>query len=79
MFLEIITPDKTVYSGLVSAVKVPGTKGSFEVLNGHAPIISTLVNGKVRVKDKDGVHFFKVKGGVIEVLKDKVILLAESV
>ena len=79
MFLEIITPDKTVYSGLVSAVKVPGTKGSFEVLNGHAPIISTLVNGKVRVKDKGGVHFFDVKGGVIEVLKDKVILLAESV
>ncbi len=79
MFLEIITPDKTVYSGLVSAVKVPGTKGSFEVLSGHAPIISTLANGKVRVKDKNGVHYFDVKGGVIEVLKDKVILLAEAV
>ncbi len=77
MFLEIITPDKKIYSGLVSAVKVPGTKGSFEVLNGHAAIISTLTTGQVRVKDTDGIHFFDIEGGLIEVLKNKVIVLAD--
>ncbi|MBK6990118.1 MAG: ATP synthase F1 subunit epsilon [Bacteroidetes bacterium] len=79
MHLEIITPDKKVFSGEVSSVSVPGTTGRFEMLNNHAPIISTLLNGKVKVKDKEGVKTFDVKGGVVENLNNKIIILAESV
>ncbi len=79
MQLEIITPDKKLYTGEVTSVKVPGMSGSFEVLNNHAPIISTLTAGDVRIKDKTGTHYFPVKGGLIEVLKNKIIVLAETV
>ena len=78
MHLEIITPDKQIYSGEVTSVSVPGSAGRFQLLNNHAPIISTLLNGKVKIKDKDGVKEFNVKGGVIENLKNKVVILAES-
>lgn len=79
MQLEIITPDKKVYSGEVTSVSVPGSMGRFEMLENHAPIISSLLNGKVKIKDKDGVKSFDVKGGVVENLKNKIIILAESV
>ncbi len=79
MFLEIITPDKKVFSGEVARVQVPGAKGSFEVLNNHAPIISTLIKGKVKVTDKQGVKSYEIHAGVIEVLKNNIIILAESV
>lgn len=79
MLLEIITPDKKIYSGEVSSVSVPGAAGRFQLLNNHAPIISTLLNGKVKIKDSEGVKEFDVKGGVVENLKNKVIILAESV
>ena len=78
MQLEIITPDKKVYSGEVTSVSVPGTMGRFEMLKGHAAIISTLANGVVKVKDAEGVKTFDVKGGVVENLKNKIIILAES-
>jgi F-type H+-transporting ATPase subunit epsilon len=79
MYLEIITPDKKVFSGEVTSVKVPGTNGQFQVLKNHAPIISTLSNGKVTVITPTETKVFEVKGGVIEVLKNKVVVLAESV
>ncbi|MEY4594032.1 MAG: synthase subunit epsilon [Bacteroidota bacterium] len=79
MLLEIITPDKKVYAGEVSSVSVPGMDGRFQLLNNHAPIISTLLNGKVKIKDKEGEKLFDVKGGVIENLDNKVVILAESV
>jgi len=79
MILEIITPDKKIYSGEVTSVSVPGSAGRFQMLNNHAPIISTLLNGKVKIKDKDGVKEFDVKGGVVENLKNKIIILAEGV
>jgi F-type H+-transporting ATPase subunit epsilon len=78
MLLEIITPDKKVYSGEAISVSVPGSSGRFQMLDNHAPIISTLLNGKVKVKDKEGVKEFDVKGGVVENLKNKVVILAES-
>jgi F-type H+-transporting ATPase subunit epsilon len=78
MHLEIITPDKKIYSGEVTSVSVPGTVGRFEMLKDHAPIISTLANGKVKVKDKEGVKSFDVKGGVVENLKNKIVILAET-
>ena len=79
MQLEIITPDKKVYSGDVTSVSVPGAKGRFEMLNNHAAVISTLLNGKVKIKDKEGVKSFDVKGGVVENLKNTIVILAESV
>ena len=78
MLLEIITPDKKVYAGEVNSVSVPGTAGRFQMLKDHAPIISTMLNGKVKIKDKEGVKEFDVKGGVVENLKNKIVILAES-
>lgn len=77
MQLEILTPDKKLFSGEVSSVTVPGTLGQFQVLNNHAPIISTLMKGIVKIKSAEGEKTFEVNGGVIEVLKNKVIVLAE--
>jgi len=79
MHLDIITPEKKVYSGEVTSVSVPGMSGRFQILKDHAPIISTLMNGKVKIKDAEGVKEFDVEGGVVENLKNKVVILAESV
>lgn len=80
MQLEIITPDKKLYEGEVKLVKVPGSKGSFEVLKNHAPIISTLSRGGVKVIDKsDKTTVYDIGGGVIEVKNNRIIILAESV
>ncbi len=78
MKIEIITPDKTIFEGEVDLVQMPGIDGSFEILNNHAPLISVLKKGKIKVTDKKKItKFFEVNGGVIEVLKNKVIVLAE--
>jgi len=79
MTLEIITPDKKFYDGEITSVTVPGSMGSFEVLTDHAPIISTLDHGKIVVRTKSKTQTFFIKGGVVEVLNNKVMLLAEGV
>jgi F-type H+-transporting ATPase subunit epsilon len=79
MYLEIITPDKKVFEGEVSVATFPGTQGSFQVLNNHAPIISTLENGEIRLTTAAGQQFFQVEGGVVEVLNNKIIVLAEAI
>ncbi len=81
MTLEIITPDKKFFDGEITSVTVPGTVGSFEVLNNHAPIISTLDHGKIVIRTSASAKTltFFIKGGVIEVLYNKVMLLAEGV
>jgi F-type H+-transporting ATPase subunit epsilon len=80
MILEIITPDKKVYSGHVKLVQLPGSMGSFEILNHHAPIISTLDKGKIKVVEKSGqILFFEIEGGIVENKDNKIIVLAESV
>ncbi len=80
MELEIITPDKKVYEGQVKLVKVPGSKGSFEILNNHAPIISILEKGEVKVIDKDDkTNYYDISGGVVEVKQNNIIILAESI
>jgi F-type H+-transporting ATPase subunit epsilon len=80
MKIEIITPDRKVYDGEIKSVRVPGKKGSFQVLNDHAPIISTLENGPVIIVDEaNNEKMFEIDGGVIEVKANKIILLAESV
>ncbi|MBN1107932.1 MAG: ATP synthase F1 subunit epsilon [Bacteroidales bacterium] len=80
MKIEIITPDRKVYEGEIASVRVPGKKGSFQVLKDHAPIISTLDNGMVILVDAQGSQTeFEINGGVIEVKFNRIILLAESV
>jgi len=79
MYLEIVTPLKKAFEGEVSLVQLPGSKGAFTVLNNHAPIISTLVAGSVKVIDSGGTeHVFAITGGVVENLKNKIIVLVES-
>lgn len=78
MILEIVTPDKKLFDGEVSLVRVPGSKGAFEILKKHAPIISTLDAGEIKVIKSSGeVVFFDINGGVVECNKDRVIVLAE--
>jgi len=79
MYLDILTPDQTVFSGEISSVQVPGAAGRFEVLTNHAPIIATLEKGDVTIRLAKEEKIFKIDGGVVEVLHDKVIVLAESV
>ncbi len=80
MKIEIITPDSRIYSGEIRSVRVPGKKGSFQVLKDHAPIISTLDKGPVIIADEQGqVIKYEITGGVIEVKKNRIILLADSV
>jgi len=77
MLLEIITPDKKLFEGEVSSVTVPGKKGKFQMLNRHAPVISALKKGKIKIKTSQGVQQFDVNGGVVEMQKNKIIVLAE--
>jgi F-type H+-transporting ATPase subunit epsilon len=80
MRIEIITPDKKIYEGEIKSVRVPGKKGSFQVLKDHAPIISTLDSGSVRMVDQDNTEIiYNISGGIIEVKANKIILLADSV
>lgn len=78
MKLEIITPDKKLFEGDVKSAVFPGSEGSFGVLNGHAPMIATLGNGKIElIEDNNSKLEFNVKGGVVEISKNNVIVLAE--
>lgn len=77
--LEVITPAKKAYEGTVQSVTVPGTLGSFQVLFNHAPILSSLEIGEMKVVDStNNESHFAVSGGTVEVLNNKVLVLAES-
>jgi F-type H+-transporting ATPase subunit epsilon len=78
MLVDIITPDAQLFSGDVVSIELPGTNGSFEILNDHAPIISTLMAGEVTISlDRGEKESFKIDGGVIEMQNNKIIVLAE--
>jgi len=78
MTVDIISPDASIFSGEAQYVGVPGIDGSLGILNNHAPLITTLAKGDVLVRKEDGSEEkFSVNGGVLEVLKNKVIILAE--
>ncbi len=80
MHIEIITPDRKIYSGEISLIKVPGSNGFFEILNNHAPIISTLEEGKIKIiTTEKEIKYFHLSGGLIEVKDNSIILLAESI
>ena len=80
MQLEILTPNKNIFSGEIKLVKVPGSSGSFEIMKNHAAIISTLTDGELKVETESGetLHY-KTRGGVVEVKKNHVIVLVESI
>jgi F-type H+-transporting ATPase subunit epsilon len=78
MLLEILTPEKKIFEGDVTIATFPGADGSFQVMDNHAPLISLLAAGVVEYKSKNGNDKFAITGGVVEVLKNKVILLADG-
>lgn len=77
MIVEIITPDKSLFSGEATEVSLPGIDGSLGILDRHAPLISALKKGQIKVKTSNGEELFDVNGGVAEVLNNKLIILAE--
>lgn len=78
MQLDIITPEKKVYSGEVDMVNLPGSDGSFGILKDHAPIVSTLKAGEIKVMESNHTEQkFQINGGVVEVNNNKIIVLAE--
>lgn len=81
MELEILTPERKLFTGQVYGIQLPGIIGSFEVLEKHAPLVSALGNGKIKVlNDKSGnnVTNYQIKGGFVEVLNNKVVVLVEG-
>jgi F-type H+-transporting ATPase subunit epsilon len=78
MYLEIITPEKTLYNNEIKYVQIPGSDGYFGILENHAPLISTLGEGTVKIKEENNEEkFFEIKGGVAEVLKNNIVILAK--
>ena len=80
MNITVLTPDKEIFKGEITSVKVPGTGGQFQVLKNHAPIVSSLSNGKIAIVKADGGKLnFSIEKGFIEVLKNEVSLLVQGV
>tara|TARA_B100001094_G_C17648523_1_gene538475 strand:+ start:213 stop:491 length:279 start_codon:yes stop_codon:yes gene_type:complete len=92
MYLEIVSPERTLFNGDVESVLVPGTDGSFQMLDNHAPIVSTLINGTVKIigeisvsKDLSDVFFnvssnethLSISSGVVEMKENKIIILTD--
>ncbi len=91
MHLEIVTPERVIYTGKVESVSVPGTTGQFQMLDNHAPIVSLLGKGEVKIfgnvelpKDvatmfnkQDGTTNFPITGGVLEMNDNKAVVLAD--
>lgn len=80
MNLVILSPEREIFSGEVKSVKVPGSAGQFEILKNHAPIVSSLAKGEVRVLKGNGEKMtFNVEGGFVEMLNNEVSLLVSGV
>ncbi len=79
MTLEILTPDRKIFSGDVYGVQLPGISGLFEVLDKHAPMVSALKAGKLKIlKDKTNTTSYTIQGGFVEVLNNKTTVLVEG-
>jgi len=81
MLLEIVTPKATIYKGEIILVRVPGSKGSFAVMHNHAPLTSTLEPGQIKVVELDKTEiFFDISEiGLIEVKKNHIVILSDSI
>ncbi|MEO1436103.1 MAG: ATP synthase F1 subunit epsilon [Bacteroidota bacterium] len=79
MKITVLTPDTSVFEGEIKSVKVPGANGEFEVLNNHAPLVSALKQGSVRLVEHSGTaKSFKISSGFIEVLNNEIALLVQG-
>tara|TARA_B100001057_G_scaffold85312_1_gene81152 strand:+ start:34917 stop:35153 length:237 start_codon:yes stop_codon:yes gene_type:complete len=78
MFLEILSAEEKIFSGEVETVIFPGTDGEFQILNNHAPIISSLTTGTIRYSEKSNNKSLEITGGIVEVLNNKVNALIEK-
>ncbi len=79
LYLEVVTPEEILFEGFVGMVEVPGASGRFTVLRDHAPIISTLATGRIRVIGKDGVErFFHCRQGVVECRENHMTVLMDN-
>lgn len=80
MQLDILSPEKKVYSGTVYGIMLPGMEGTFELLENHAPIISALKKGRIKIlKDKNGnTENYDITGGFVEMLHNKASVLVEG-
>ena len=78
LLLDIVTPEKLAYSGQVDSVQVPGSEGELGILPHHAPLIATLGAGELRFRKGSTEETFAVFGGFLQVLPDKVVVMAES-
>ncbi len=76
MHLTIISPEQELYNGETTLVQFPGTHGSFEVLPGHAKMVVTLTAGTIRIVNRQETKKINVKGGVVEILDDNILVLA---
>ncbi len=80
IYIEIITPSKSVYKGEIKSLTVPGTSGNFQVLFNHAPILSTFEIGKIKLSDAHDKEIeYATSGGTVEVRDNKILILADSV
>lgn len=78
MKLTVLTPEKKLYEGEVTGVKLPGINGSFEILKNHAPIISALAEGDLRIQAAEGTKNFQISSGFVEGLNNNVTVLIEG-
>ncbi len=79
MQLEILTPERKVFTGEVYGVQLPGIDGRFEVLEKHAPLVAALASGQMKVlKDKNNFSYYTIRAGFIEVLHNKATVLVEG-
>ena len=79
MTLEILTPEKKIFSGSVYGVQLPGIDGLFEVLEKHAPLVSALSKGNLKIlKDKSTFENYTIQSGFVEVLNNKATVLVEG-
>jgi len=79
LHVDIVTPTKTAYEGDVKSITIPGTLGSFQVLYNHAPLMSSFEIGQIKIEESEGKkNIYATSGGTVEVLNNKVVVLAES-
>lgn len=80
LYLEIVTPSRIIFSGYVKSVTVPGELGSFQILYNHAPIISNLSIGELKVvNDKEESEYYAANGGFVMVMKNRVTVISDSI
>ena len=80
MHLEVITPEEKIFEGEVDITTLPGSDGSFQILKNHTPLVSSLAKGTLSYRTKEGdLMEHEIEGGVVEVLNNQVIVLAEKI